>query len=380
MKYVFALFLALNALVSAMGFAKAYDLASLPQLQPISRPVGLLWLVTAVLYLTAAVLLTVSRRMWWVPAAAAIVVATIVIVLAWGDAKWGMLANLAVLVPVIIAALAVAPWNFQAQFKRDVANGLAITSAAETTIITESDVAYMPAPVQRYLRFAGVVGKPRVANYRVRFKGTLTQKAGARPMNVDVEQLSFADPSARLFLVHTSMFGVPAEAYHRYVGDAATFRVKAASLVNVVDNTGPALTRAETVTLFNDMCLIAPATLLDKRVTWDAVDDTTAVAHFANAGNSIAATLTFDPQTGALDNFVSYDRERPEDRDLLGLPPADSPTDRMWWETPISEWGVVDGITLPVRAVAIWHGRDKQLDYGHFEIVEAEYNVTRYDR
>jgi hypothetical protein len=176
------------------------------------------------------------------------------------------------------------------------------------------------------------------------------------------------------------MFGMPTEAYHRYVGDAATFRVKAASLVNVVDQKGPALTRAETVTLFNDMCLIAPATLIDERVTWEAVDDTTAIAHFANAGNSVAATLTFDPKTGALDNFVSYDRGRPEDRELLGLPPSDNVADRMWWETPIREWGVVDGITLPVSAVAIWHGADKQLEYGHFEMVEAEYNISRYGR
>jgi len=288
---------------------------------------------------------------------------------------------LVVLIPLVIAALSVAPWSFQAQFNRDVAAGLAAPPTAEQTrVVTDADIAGMPAPVQRYLRYVGVVGKPRVANYRMRFNGTLAQKAGAPPIKADVEQLSFADPSARLFLVHGWMMGIPMDAYHRYVGSAATFRVKLASLAQVVDSKGPELTRAETVTLFNDMCLIAPATLIDKRVNWETVDDTTAVAQFTNSGNTISATLTFDPETGALRDFVSYDRERPEDRNLIGLPPSDNPADRMWWSTPISEWGAVDGIKLPVKAVAIWHGPGKEFAYGDFEIVEAEYNITQYGR
>jgi hypothetical protein len=219
-----------------------------------------------------------------------------------------------------------------------------------------------------------------VANYRVRFNGTLAQKAGAPPIKADVEQLSLANPSARLFLVHGRMMGIPMDAYHRYVGSAATFRVRLASLVGVVDAKGPQLTRAETVTLFNDMCLLAPATLADERVKWETVDDTSAIAHFANAGNTISATLTFDPATGALADFVSYDRERPEDRELLGLPPSSDPANRLWWETPIKAWGEVDGIKLPVDAVAIWHGPDRAFEYGQFRVVEAQYNVARYGR
>ena len=40
----------------------------------------------------------------------------------------------------------------------------------------------------------------------------------------------------------------------------------------------------------------------------------------------------------------------------------------------------VDGIRLPVEAIAIWYGPGKAFEYGHFKIVEAEYNITRYPR
>ena len=60
--------------------------------------------------------------------------------------------------------------------------------------------------------------------------------------------------------------------------------------------------RAETVTLFNDMCLLAPGTLIDPETTWEAVDATTARARFTYEGQAIAATLLF-ASTGELVNF-----------------------------------------------------------------------------
>jgi hypothetical protein len=36
------------------------------------------------------------------------------------------------------------------------------------------------------------------------------------------------------------------------------------------------------------MCLLAPATLIDPAIVWEAVDDRTARASFANAGHTIA--------------------------------------------------------------------------------------------
>ena len=51
------------------------------------------------------------------------------------------------------------------------------------------------------------------------------------------------------------MFGVPFQAFHRFVGPSATIRVKVASVVMMVDAKGPEMDEAETVTLFNDLCV-----------------------------------------------------------------------------------------------------------------------------
>jgi hypothetical protein len=262
MKYVLAAILAFNGFISSLGFAKAFDLASLGQLQPISRPLGVLWLAAAILFAIAAVMLLVRPRWWWGPAALGLVCSTLVIVAAWGDAKFGLIANAIVMVPVVVSALATLPWSFQALYDRDARQCLE-SSAGDTSIVTEADLAHLPDQMQRYLRFAGVVGKPRVRNYRMLFDGGLRSAPDKPFMTGLIEQQSLVSPPARPFLAHMSMFGVPAEAYHRYVGPSATFNVKVASLAHIVNESGPELTRAETVALFNDMLLLAPATVVD---------------------------------------------------------------------------------------------------------------------
>ena len=47
-----------------------------------------------------------------------------------------------------------------------------------------------------------------------------------------------------------------------YVDGAATFQVRIAGLFPVLDKSGPVLTRTETVTLMNDIVVMAPAAVL----------------------------------------------------------------------------------------------------------------------
>lgn len=365
MKYLLIFIVAAHGLIHLMGFAKARNLASFEQLRvPISQPLGLLWLAAALLFLLSAILLLAIPNWWWAPALGAILLSQLVIVTAWNDATFGTLANLLVLVPTVIAGLGHAPWSYRAQYERDVAAGLG-EAPQPATVVTEADIATLPPIVQKYLRFTGVVGQPQVQNYRVAFRGELRNGPSDAWMPVAVEQQSFVDPAERLFFIDGQMFGVPMTAYHRYIGPEATFEVKVAALVKVVDARGPEMNRAETVTLFNDMCLLAPATLIDPAIRWEEIDPLTVRATFTNAGNTIAAVLTFD-ERGALNNFSSDDRTRTTDGAAYT---------QARWSTPVVRWRTVDGYTLP-DAEARWQLPGGEFTYGRFEVVDVGYNVT----
>jgi hypothetical protein len=168
-------------------------------------------------------------------------------------------------------------------FERDVDAALARIESVQPVV--DADLLSLPDPVQRYLRVAGVVGQPRVANLYARMHGRIRNGRDARWIPLTAEQYNFAHPPARFFYLRGSMFAVPVHGYHRYAGTSAAMTVKAAGLVTVVDAAGEEMTVGETVTLFNDMCIMAPAMLLDAPIVWEPVDDHTTRARFSNAGH-----------------------------------------------------------------------------------------------
>jgi len=255
--------------------------------------------------------------------------------------------------------------GFRAAYERDVAAGLR-GRPQHAELVTEADLAGLPPVVQRYLHFAGSVGKPRVWNYRLRFRGGLRNDADSRWMKMRADQQSFVEPAARLFLVKASLFGLPFEAFHRYVGPAATFKVRLASLLTVVNAAGPEMNQSETVTLLNDMCLLAPATLIDPHITWEELDPQTVRATFGNAGNTVSAILSFD-DSGALVDFVSDDRYRTADGKTY---------ERLRWSTPVRAGRDFAGRRLPAEAEALWQDGDQAYAYARFEILGADYNVV----
>ena len=367
MKWVLAVLLVVHGLIHLMGFAKAFGLGrTLPLQQPISRPVGLLWLLAAVLFVTSALLLLAAARWWWVPAAPAVLVSQALVFTAWSDAKFGTVANVITLVPLVVSLMEYSESSFRSIYRREVVAGLSRAAAAAQPI-TPSDLAHLPAPVRRYLEYVGVVGKDRVHGFRARFRGEIRSKPDAGWMPFEADQTSFFDPPARLFLIRSSMAGIPFDALHLYVGPNATMQVKIASLLQIVDARGPEMNQSETVTVFNDMCVLAPATLVDRAIRWEEVDDRTARATYSNAGNTISAVLRFDDE-GRLVDFHSDDRYQSADGKTYV---------KYRWSTPLRDYRDFGGHRLARAGEAIWQMPDGPLTYGRFELVELEYNVKQ---
>jgi hypothetical protein len=187
-----------------------------------------------------------------------------------------------------------------------------------------------------------------------------------RWMPFAAEQYNVVDPAARLFYLDASMFTIPAQGYHRYVGSSASMRVKAAALVPVVAAAGSEMTRGETVTMLNDMCIMAPAALIEPTITWEPVDRCTARACFTNAGHSIRAELSFN-EAGELTNFVSDDRfQVSADGTAMKL---------VRWSTPIRGYRTNGAMRLPSGGEGRWHDAEGEYAYIDVTIDDVQYNV-----
>lgn len=366
MRILLSLLLVLHGAIHLLGFAKGLGLAAVPQLQQaISTWAGVAWLAAALLLMASSVLVFAAPRFWWTLALPGVLLSQMLIIGAWQAAKFGTLANAVLLVPLVIVIADLRPSSLRSRFMRDTASLLAAeNSTISSALVTEADLASYPQPLQRYLRRAGVVGKPRVHNVRLTFTAQMRNDAKSPWMESTATQYEFYDPPARLFFMQASRSGVPFDVFHRYVGTEATFQVRIAGLIPMVNESGPLMTRSETVTLFNDMCLLAPGALIGAPVTWTVVDESTLRARYTNAGHTIEAVLTFDA-SGDIENFVSQDRGKEVHGEQLVTP----------WDTPVSAYATFDGVRIVSQAEARYEEHGEQSAYGRFTITGADFNV-----
>jgi hypothetical protein len=198
--------------------------------------------------------------------------------------------------------------------------------------------------------------------------GRIRSGPRARWMPFTAEQHNFFnDQRSRLFYMTGTMFGIPFQGFHRYVGPSASMLVKVAGVAKVADASGADMTRAETVTLFNDMCVMAPATLLDASIMWQTLHDGAVRATFTNAGHSISAELQFN-DAGELANFWSDDRKASTDGSAMTA---------MRWSTPLGAYRRFGHVRLASRGQGRWRAAEGEYSYIELEIDEVSYDVWR---
>ena len=163
------------------------------------------------------------------------------------------------------------------------------------------------------------------------------------------------------------MFGMEVPGYHRYADGHASMDIRLFGLASLVYKKGPIMDQSETVTLFNDMCLMAPATLIDKRIQWKGIDSVTVEATYPVNDISITARLSFD-HAGKLINFESHDRY--EVNEMKKLP----------WLTPCSNYKKLNGVMLATRGEAVYQYPDTTFTYGVFNLKAVEYNVQEFKK
>ena len=364
LKYFFGSILLFHALIHLMGFAKAFGYGKITQLSAvISKPSGLVWLVTAVLFLVGVLLFLIKKESWPYLVIIAAIISQILIISAWQDAKFGSIANVVVM---LVSIVAIAGQNFEKQYTKDVKKHLFEIAKIPTDLLTERDIVHLPLPVQKYLHYCNVLNKPKVKNFRVIFDGQMRDK-GKDWFAFQSIQYNFLENPTRLFFMKAKMFGVPVLGYHCYQNEKATMQIKLLGLFNVVNVKGTEMNKAETVTVFNDLCLMVPAALIDKRIEWTAMDVLSAKATYTNGENKITAILYFN-ELGQLVNFTSDDRY------------AIGDMKRYRFSTPVKNYTQINGIKIWNYGDAVWHYPDGEFVYGKFNLKRIEYNVREFEK
>lgn len=367
MRWLLFTLLILHGLIHGFGVAKAFGLAKLPQLtQPISRALGLLWLAASVAMIASAVALIVRPASFWWLGAFAIVLSQIAILSAWQDAKVGSIANLIALLGVAYGFASHGPSSLRAEYLAQVSEALQRTPAGRT--VHENDLRTLPDPVQRYIRISGAVGLPQIASFRATWRGRIRASTADAWMDFRGEQINVYEENApsRLFFMDATMKHLPVDVFHRFVGESATFRVRVLSAFTMVDARGPVMDHSETVTLFNDLCILAPSRLIDPNITWEPIDAFRARAHYTRGKETITADLIFNDQ-GELVDFYS------DDRSAASSDGKSFVSQR--WTTPLRNYRSFGQRRVMSSGEARWEPPSGAFTYIELELEDIEYNT-----
>lgn len=359
-----------HGLLHLLGAIKGFGWADVSQLtQPISAPAGVAWLITAGVMLGTGLLLGASVRWWWMVGAGGVVASQTLIVTAWDDAAAGTAANVVLLLAVLHGYASQGPRSYRAQFRRR--SALALTHAVPGPLVQETDLARLPDLLASYVRRSGAVGQPRVASLHAYVSGRIRSTATSRWMTFQGEQVNtFGPDPTRFFFIDATMRGVPIDVLHAFVGSAATMRVRAASLLKVVDAAGPEMDQGETVTVFNDLCVLAPSALIDAPIRWQPIDEHQVRGTFIRGDQTVTAVLSFNEDHDLID-FTSDDRLRasPNGRDFAP----------QRWSTPLRGYRSFGTVRIAATGDGRWSAPppEGEFTYVEFHVDRIAYNVGR---
>ena len=362
MKNIFTIIVIIHALIHLLGFLKAFQLAEINQLtQNISKPMGILWLIALILFLTAAIQFISNHDLWWITALAAVILSQVLIILFWQDAKFGTIPNIVILLAAIIAF---ADWSFNRDVKNEITEMLAQNSIDKKEILTEEKINHLPPIIQKWLKNSGAVGKEMIHTVRLKQKGQMKMKPEQEKWyEANAEQYFTVDDPAFIWKVKVDMMPlVFFTGRDKFSDGKGNMLIKVLSLFNVVNSSDNEKINQGTLQRYLGETIWFPTAAVSPYIKWEEIDSLSAKATMTYKGTSGSAVFTFN-ENGDL---VKFSAMRYKD--------SDEKAQLKEWIITLSNYKVYDGIKIPVKGEATWKLDEGDFTWYKFEVYDIEYN------
>ncbi len=358
-KYLFAFLVFVHAVLHSLGFYRSFGWGSESIMRMnISREMGLLWLITAVLFLITG-FAYLSKKSWAFVTLPAVVLSQVLIIASWEQTKWASILNCIILI-VVVPAIG-KNW-FLNESKRAVSN-LQAQPITSNPVVTEAMISAVPPVVQNWLRTAGVVGRNKIRYVHIEQSGTMRIKPGGRWMPFSARQCFTTEHPGFVWMAEVSMLpGVSLMARDSSIRGEAEMVIKLFSILPVVNEVaGDKINSSAMVRYLAETCWF-PTAALNKYISWEQIDNTCAKATMLYEGIKVTGVFRFS-ENGDL---LSFEADRYKDNtEGAALVP---------WLIQVKRYGRFDGLRVPDRCSVTW-----KLPGGNFTWVDIMVRKIQYD-
>lgn len=360
-KLLFSFALLLHGLIHLIGFVKAYKLAPIEQLsKDISKPVGLIWLACALLFIIAIVLYLSHHSYWAFIALTAVLISQLVIILSWGDAKFGTLANMIILA---VALPAIGSYFFKKMVHAEQLTLMSHVYNVADKLITSEDLNHLPEVVKRWLIKSGAAGGEPASFVKLKQKGQMKTKADGSWMDFEAEQYVDIDRASFIWTTHVQMMPlISLSGRDKLIDGEGQMLIKLLSLIPVV-NEGPneKINTGSMLRYLGEMCWF-PSGALNDYIKWQELSTNSAQATLTIDGISVQGIYHFDEE-GRLSSFEAERYFGGDDEATLEK-----------WVVENTSYKTFDGILIPCKSKVIWKLKEGDFHWLNLEIVDLEVN------
>jgi hypothetical protein len=261
---------------------------------------------------------------------------------------------------VVASAAGGGRFIFERRISREVGRLFAASQTAYPTFVTETDLATLPEPVQRWLRSAHVVGSERPLTVRLKQKGEFRLEEDRGWMPFTAEQYFTTNPPGFVWVASFEMAPLlSVSGRDRYVDEQGDIDMRLLSLFPVARKSGGGLNQGALLRYLGEIVWF-PAAALSPYITWEGIDTTSARATMSHQGMTVSATFTFDEH-----NRVT---------DITAQRYNDARGSIETWTIPVRTYGEFDGIGVPVEGEGVWNYSSGDFCYIRWRITDIDYN------
>lgn len=232
-----------------------------------------------------------------------------------------------------------------------------------TEIFSESDIASLPEPVQKYFKACGYIGKPKMFNADVIWKESFIKLSPEKGWT-ELETKQFNSVIDPVRIAYMRALSMPLQVRDIYRDGQGQVYGKLFNLIPVVNAKGKETSQSALITLFTEILFI-PSYSIQKYIKWEPIDSLSAKARFIHKDIDVTGTFYFD-ESGKFIRFETNDRFYSEKGGKFV---------KKRFSAIADSYKEIDGLMIPNKVRIIWHLENGDYEYFKGEIDNIIYNI-----
>jgi hypothetical protein len=222
---------------------------------------------------------------------------------------------------------------------------------------SNSDLAHLPPPLQRYLRKSIKEGAPFISRLHLKQSGQM--RFNQRWIPIEADQYYSVTPSAFTWNARMKLGPAWVAARDRYSNGKGNMLISILSTFPLFDVRGPEMDHASLLRYLSELPWL-PTAFLSDNITWREIDDRNVAATITDKGVTASGIFHFNDENEIV-AFISSGRFR---NDTGKMTP---------WSGTWSNYREFNGFRIPAEGNAVWNAPDGDFEYVRLKIEDAQF-------